>query len=50
MATTAVDIVVRTLGTQKLERLEKSLKGLSGDSANAARSLDKVETEAQASW
>ena len=47
MATTAVEIVVRTLGTQKLERLEKSLKGLSGDSANAARSLDKVESEAK---
>ena len=47
MAQTAVDIVVKVAGGQRLDRLDKSLRGLSVNTVKASTGLDKTARSAK---
>ena len=47
MASTAVDIVVKVAGGQKLKQLDNSLKGTAANSVKASAGLDKSAKSAQ---
>ena len=47
MATTAVDIVVKTLGTSKLDQLDRKLKGTASNAVKAGVGLDKSAKSAE---
>ena len=42
MATTVVDIVIKTLGTSKLDQANKKLKGTAAEAVKASEGLDKL--------